>query len=389
MKEVFMKRMALVFTILILFFSMENPGQAQDDESPLLEMLSYMPPPSTETGSIISYADMELALSARLEVPEVNSIEDFEALSESERNIYKQSLPMILPIYMSRIVNEELFRAVSEGFGLNFFGIEQSLHPITYGVFREPYVSLRGNFDADTFINPRLELGYSQHRVEDWIIICPEINCEEEEQRNGQWLLNEKYILGTDLLIMMQSIDYLTRTEAILTGDAPSLLDMPDYAASASLLTEAGSVSQAIFLEPDTILTANEFRGVDIADVAVLPPYELVSVAELVFPEGRYTEVHIVLSYENADDAAIASANLEHNLNDPNAFNAANWESLDAHIEEVEVIEDKVTDLFLVRAVLSSPMGLDGTSLRESSLFRMIFTTSFGFSTASWLRVEE
>jgi hypothetical protein len=381
--------MKKVFFLILLIFAL-MPAKAQDEPDPLLEMLAQMPQSIDEAIPFIAYADIELALSAWEDLPEVNSLEDYEELSNTEREIYTYSMPRTIPRILTNVAYGQTFGEFSDSFGLNFFNIEQSLHRTDRSF--EPYIAFRGVFDNEAIINSHLETGYSQ-RGEEWTVLCPETGCDEEYLARAisspfDW--DAAFILGENLLIQALSPDYLAASEAVLSRDAPSMLEIADYAASARLLTSSGDLSQVIFIQAQYIAEVNELMGVDSRSVEALPAYRLVSIAELVFPEDEVTEVNIILSYENAEDAEIAAENLEENLDNPDVFNAIFWERLDGNLDRVEVREDVESGLFLVQAVMSSPFqDAPDSIIGDSSLFNLVYKVNLDFLQMGYLLVED
>jgi hypothetical protein len=367
--------MKRVFLLMLLIFGL-MPAKAQEPE-PIGNMLVHLPK-VTEDNPIIVYADIELALSAWLNVPEVNSIEDYEALSEEEREVYILSLPMVLPPFMRLVLYSDRVDNFSESYGIDYFSIDRVMGLFNQS-FHTPFFALIGDFDEEAIIDRRLEAGYGQHGDDDWIVLCPEADCESDFMPNNDEFLSGGFIVRDNLFINAMSPEYLREIEEIMYGAAAARLDVPEYFAPRRLLLNSGDISQLIYIEPE-VTEFHEPMGEDVSAVEVLPPYGLVTFAELVFAEEASTEVHIILSYENAEDAEIAAENIEANLNNPDVFNLSLFESLDGEIESIGVSQEPLSDLFLLQVILSSPFQQDGSQVSSSSMFRLIYSSSLLFA---------
>jgi hypothetical protein len=378
-----------LFLMLLIFALM--PAQAQDEAEPLLEMLGHFPQILDDDTLFLAYTDIELSLGAWLEVPEVNSIEGYEALDEEDRFAYLKALPVTLPPSLRDIFEMELLEDTLDDFGLDFYSIEQSLFTDN-PPYREGYFAIRGDFDNQAFIDQRLERGYSQAN-EEWITLCPSARCEGEyAQSPGDTAFERRgaFLLGENLIIQLADPEYLAETQGILRGEARSYLDFADYDAVARLLTNSDSLSQAVFLRPALIAMITDAMGVD-EGIDSLPAYRLFTLAEFVSTEDEVTEVNIILSYDNVEDAETAAQNLETNLNNSNVFSPTVMEELEAELDVVQVFADAESGLFLVQAVLRSPFQVVPSErvVNKSSLFNQVYvSTLLGFD-AAWLAMED
>jgi hypothetical protein len=176
----------------------------------------------------------------------------------------------------------------------------------------EQTIHLSGDFDGDAVRAALMAQEYAQVDAPAGELWCPQAACDlgsimNPDMRNPAnpfgGVLGRQFplfIIATSIL-GSPSEEVVNAHIAVATGDQPSLVDAPDYAAAVEALTRDGVLMQAMFFPP-SILPASP------NDSAGLPPYTLIAFGDVATSETQ--ESRLILVYWNEETAAQVAEDL-------------------------------------------------------------------------------
>jgi hypothetical protein len=317
-----LRSLLLLFSLLLI---LALPAAAQEPEHPLAQMFAVIPQSRvSESGSFISYVDYRAAFSQRGGSFSANSREFSQLLGDDDaRALWMANALRVasgMPDWTQYLM--QIHPEAVELLGFEWFDIDQSL---SFGVPPTDGAILRGEFDAERVRAAFEARDFAAETIDGVKVLCWIEGCDQGlamdvRSRNpanpfgGNLGRREPVALLPNLLLNSAEIETVTGMIAAATGAAPSLLDDPDYAAIADLISELGAADVEL-------IQLHIYRQADIVDFSVpeslasvvdtlgpLPPYSIAALADL--QDGETQIALAALVYETAEPAETAAGEL-------------------------------------------------------------------------------
>lgn len=317
----------------ILLLALNSVAFAQDAETPLLlQMMALVPAIPEQPGfvlplSFVDYRALETT------VPGLSPFADyaeFAQAGDARHNLWHTAMRRVEggpgSYAYQDLISAQTMGELPQVVGFDFFEVNQGMYwgePPANGTF------FIGDFSPEAIRAAFANRGYTQEDFGDVEVWCPPKGCDSGSLTDvrGRNLANpfggnigrqEPIILGDSWIFSAREVDYQA---AILAGDSPSLLAIPQFGAIARALLSHGTVLQLQFVYPlelngethiPYLARRPEVREVMIAEVesvleVPLPPYSLVAIADLIDDDDIAI---IALAYSNEATAQAAGSAL-------------------------------------------------------------------------------
>lgn len=331
----------LVLLIVMLLFAL--PAVAQENVSPLLDLLALVPDNSTSRGDIISYQDLR-AVENAIDLPRPESGVAFLA-SRPSLMFTQRWLGMPPQVSYARNLMEEMPATV----GFDFFDINRTL---TFAAPPETTVIWSGDFDLDAIAEAHEARGFQASEINGVPALCGADGCDSgtavspsniERGNLFDPALGRQvpFLTLPETLVSSPRLELLEAVADASQGNDSSLLDARDYRTLAEAITDpaaySGELVSALLLPTDLVLEALDFTDAAslmpllgqfatpeqlealvnnppdfIADYGTLPVYRLAAIADR--QDGEWQVAVVALVYNSAEDAEIAAPELAQRL---------------------------------------------------------------------------
>lgn len=405
---------------LILFFTIGiSANLAQDDASPLLEMLDLVPINLAilqEGNTQVFFADIAASIATRPGTPAFANLDEWEQADNGDI-AYLSALPRTMAQFADFLL--PIIQDDGASTGLRFFDIERTLY---FGNPPRIGIILDGNFDVqaitDTLTGGNHEVAETSDSA---TLLCSVAGCDDGQTIDFDTLNNANPFGGnlgrTEPLVVneariINSPDFATvqQIRAAERGDTPSLAQMPDIRALVEVAYEQGTVRQAAFFAPqpldvvigmllgteateEQIEVVREQLGLD-DPTAGLPPYILFMLANTADLDAMTDEAHVLIAYGDEADAQDAAAKIALAFDPDEGFTSLvarvplyDLMSEVGDIREPQIVYHDSTDQYVVVFTLSSPLpqALDETmsGIGFQRLLGMVFQRDI-----SWLAIR-
>lgn len=309
--------------LLFLFCIICIPSAtAQDDTSPILELLSAVPDTLEARDSIVSFVDYRAMVEARAGAKTPESWDEFMNAETEEMDLYSAALFGIIsgPDFLQFLFTEG--GAWEETVGFNFFDIEQGL---LFGNPPQLGNVLVGSFDVNTIIDAFARQGFTAETFNDYMMLCGEIGCDDgaltdfdninrSNPFGGDLGRQEPILVSESLLLNSPEVTIAKLMEEAVTDEIVSLADNPTYIAATNSINPDNILIQAQFvyftlIVPDVamnILTGNAAEIEEKMEAfAGLPQYEVVMFADTATETEQV--VYVSLVYNTLEAAELAT----------------------------------------------------------------------------------
>lgn len=319
-----------VFFILLLVHIGGALAQNDETETPLLlQMMARVPliPESQDLSLPLSYIDYRALESTVPGLAAFSDYAEFAQADDARRASWFAAMGRLESspgsyVYSDLIANQAM-EALPQVVGFDFFAINQGVYwgqPPANGTF------FFGDLGPETIRAAFADRDYTREADGDVEVWCPPKGCDSGSlvDVRGRNLANpfggnigrqEPIILGDGWVFSGRGFD---SQAAVLAGDAPSLLALPQFSAIARALLNHGTVLQLQFVYPlelngEThnlyLARRPEVREAMMAEVqsvleVSLPPYSLVAIADLADGDDDIAVIALAYSDEVAAQAA-------------------------------------------------------------------------------------
>ncbi|MCI0712327.1 MAG: hypothetical protein L0154_19390 [Chloroflexi bacterium] len=365
--------------LITLLLAVVTPIAAQDDSQnnhPLLDLLAYVP--DTETArAFIYYADFHTSAETVLGEPQESTRQAWEALGYPD-DLWIGWLPFTLPSWGSTLM--VMMEDGGQSTGFEVTTIDRTLY------FGQPPAQaniLQGDFDTEAIVAAYTAESHEVQERDDVTLLCSVDGCEDGlttdlERHNlanpfgGQLGRREPIALLDGLILNSPDINVVEAMLATGAGEESSLAESPDYQAAVAVATQMGALRQAVLLSPehpsfwdvDQVIPLNvpaEERQILQDRVTLLPPYNLIMMADTATVDADTQAGRVLLVYDSEADANLAIEVLQTNLS-PNGVTSMNEkEALHTIMTErgemgFEVIADEATGRYIAVLSLQGPL---------------------------------
>ncbi|MCA0454138.1 MAG: hypothetical protein LCI00_09215 [Chloroflexi bacterium] len=328
---------SLLFVWLLALVGISAVG-AQDtllEEQPLMQMLARIPN-TTLARTEIYFNDKQAVETAYPDTRVPESFAEFVAANDANGEdpdlmpielwwrVWRNQASAISARYMQ--LGDETMAAM----GLDYFQIDQEM---TYGTPPNQSMQLAGNFDLNKVRAAYMLRGYVAQEG-DVELLCPEAGCDTGSKTNladrnpanlfgGDLGRSQPVLIADGALISSPSEVAMNDNVDVITGDEQSLADLPQYRAAAAAITSEGTLLQAYFWDGELLLSMNQFSPAALIlgeqatpelikrfyedllkDYVELPPYQLMTFADVATETEQMGQVALVYTTEEAANTA-------------------------------------------------------------------------------------
>lgn len=316
-----------------------DPPPLIEAETPLLlQMMALVPaiPETLELRLPFSYADYRALEATMPGLRPFSDYAEFVQADDARRNVWFAAMRRLVggsgSYAYSELISNPTTEAMPQVVGFDLFEINQGVYwgqPPSNGTF------FVGDFSREAIRAAFANREYTQEDFGDVEVWCPPKGCDSGRDvdltgRNpanpfgGNMGRQEPIILGDGWIFSAAGIEHQA---AVLAGDTPSLLAIPQFSAIARALLSHGNVLQLQFVYPLELNGEThrprfpEVREAMMAEVqsvlqVPLPPYSLVAIADLIEVDGDENLAVIALAYHSEVDAQAAGPVLIERLQD-------------------------------------------------------------------------
>ncbi len=322
-----MRKWAILIGLILIIGIL--PADAQDDTSSLIDMLARVPNTSAAHDNL-SYVDYQALFAVvRPDAPVIHSWQDFDAANGTGEGA--PSINVLLNINGGPALFQYGFgerETIPTTMGFDLFGINRALE---FGQPPNNVTLIEGDFDHNAVIAAHEARGYTVSETDGLTLLCGAEGCDAGNQISmtnidrsnvfgGELGRSQPVLIGDGVIVSSPNLDEVEATASTLAGNSDSLADQPDDHAAAEAITASGVLTQAYFIAPINISTANEslmmstmsdaqiakVRAQLEADFVPLPPYTLCAIADTATSTDEQAIVALV--YETRSDAEDAAA---------------------------------------------------------------------------------